>query len=969
MEVWILLAAAGSGYLARRWQNTQKPKGSSADETEDEGFSESSYCEPSNRGRYQQVAPSIRRAAGKPTGNHKESSYWAKSESTGSPFKYDNQDEVEEGEDSENANRKLHTCNDAETCEICSKYQKFSPGKTSYEGSYGQLKDVDRKPNLVRESSLYMYLDSTHPQIPPQDRYGLGRYTQEEYLQGQVMEDTSYYISSKSGKRLNNNLDGKAESVYEMHQDCFVEMRIKDCVRNSSEAQSDISALESCKPGFLDVSQGDFVLDTENLHAQQDRSRGISSISRKSRTPNKYDRSKGSRRKTFVGPKSMSSLESCLSAQLHEGNIMKAKQARNHIGHDGLVHSVRKSFRHVNSLSVDGKVQFLREDFAIGLPSMSRVSSKRNPSKLSTPRFPICDISIQEEPFHPSACYMHDTFNCAKLERREGRIQFSMEGILFSFGVGVGMMFTVMSNMHEVRKLTSLLKEAESLVKDLEDELERKDGIESVGLSSNEDKLAFPSSVEHMPSKDMSKLEEELEAELERMEFNLGEGDNADFQIKSTDLSNQDGEVGSLVCGELTILGLPNEAIVETGDNSGSSSHENDHAGSYAVSPRALAKRLHEILAARQEERISELEAELESLNRKLQAKEDELRLLKGTSHGLHSGDTEARLSAVSSFQQSSPKQSCTEHFDTRGSYGGSKILHSPTVSPVSEQIPMNLRKDSAVFKKRIEDKSAAFITLGGETLAAYKEACDDFSKLGSGFDTSSIPEGKPSENFEKDRFAQDDKMQDKQYVNVDGLEQVDLFSLAEDFYGGGDSELLEGIPAHKSSERGRHGPRRKSHRGSRRGHPEPEQNLFNSRGMESSDDATNDTSGSTPCSIKFIDVRTDSLSEDRRSNNDLRGTSFFDDNWNSDIQICPRVKIRDQEELEKSSDKALAQSLQSGWNVPDDVDYYSELDEQLGQLLIKRFVEKSREGSPILQDAQAILEHLEDSEISHAVD
>ncbi|KAH6555304.1 hypothetical protein KP509_1Z266100 [Ceratopteris richardii] len=96
-----------------------------------------------------------------------------------------------------------------------------------------------------------MYLDSTHPQIPPQDRYGLGRYTQEEYLQGQVMEDTSYYISSKSGKRLNNNLDGKAESVYEMHQDCFVEMRIKDCVRNSSEAQSDISALESCKPGFF----------------------------------------------------------------------------------------------------------------------------------------------------------------------------------------------------------------------------------------------------------------------------------------------------------------------------------------------------------------------------------------------------------------------------------------------------------------------------------------------------------------------------------------------------------------------------------------------------------------------------------------------------------------------------------------------------------------------------------------------
>ena len=38
MEVWILLAAAGSGYLAKRLQNSHNSKGSSEDEDEDNKF-------------------------------------------------------------------------------------------------------------------------------------------------------------------------------------------------------------------------------------------------------------------------------------------------------------------------------------------------------------------------------------------------------------------------------------------------------------------------------------------------------------------------------------------------------------------------------------------------------------------------------------------------------------------------------------------------------------------------------------------------------------------------------------------------------------------------------------------------------------------------------------------------------------------------------------------------------------------
>jgi len=46
-----------------------------------------------------------------------------------------------------------------------------------------------------------------------------------------------------------------------------------------------------------------------------------------------------------------------------------------------------------------------------------------------------------------------------------------------------------------------------------------------------------------------------------------------------------------------------------------------------------------------------------------------------------------------------------------------------------------------------------------------------------------------------------------------------------------------------------------------------------------------------------------------------------------------------------------------------DDFDYVSEVDDELGKLLIKRIIEKRRQGSPIVEKAESIFASLEKNE------
>uniref|UniRef100_A0A5B6Z8V8 Uncharacterized protein n=1 Tax=Davidia involucrata TaxID=16924 RepID=A0A5B6Z8V8_DAVIN len=124
--------------------------------------------------------------------------------------------------------------------------------------------------------------------------------------------------------------------------------------------------------------------------------------------------------------------------------------------------------------------------------------------------------------------------------------------LLFCFGILVGIISSVLANKREVDKLNELLKQTENLVQDLQDELEMKDSLtvkelamedyesqdtrdcfynnraphafsleQNLGESTKCDvnELHDKKAEEYLES--MSKIEAELEAELERLELNM----------------------------------------------------------------------------------------------------------------------------------------------------------------------------------------------------------------------------------------------------------------------------------------------------------------------------------------------------------------------------------------------------------------------------------------------------------------
>lgn len=123
--------------------------------------------------------------------------------------------------------------------------------------------------------------------------------------------------------------------------------------------------------------------------------------------------------------------------------------------------------------------------------------------------------------------------------------------VLFFLGITIGIMATLVANKREVDNLNELLKHTENLVEDLHEELEMKDllivkdltndGFESMKTNDRSFLSGTPTAVSleqelnqttkfNVKEPDnqttenselMSKIEEELEAELERLEQNM----------------------------------------------------------------------------------------------------------------------------------------------------------------------------------------------------------------------------------------------------------------------------------------------------------------------------------------------------------------------------------------------------------------------------------------------------------------
>ncbi|XP_050225067.1 uncharacterized protein LOC126674630 [Mercurialis annua] len=227
---------------------------------------------------------------------------------------------------------------------------------------------------------------------------------------------------------------------------------------------------------------------------------------------------------------------------------------------------------------------------------------------------------------------------------------------LFCLGISVGIASSLLASRREVGELQDLLKQTENLVQDLQDELEMKDSLtvkeladenyesldtcensllakalnpllsyHSVNILANNDDRESKSEKAEEDSGDMSKIEAELEAELERLGLNMNNG----MERRLSNLVELDPDfVADFAQGELKV-DIVNRRVVGQPeldrDKSGTPTVEN---GNYAVSPRELSLRLHEVIESQLEERINQLEVALQNSQMKVKLAESEHKIM-----------------------------------------------------------------------------------------------------------------------------------------------------------------------------------------------------------------------------------------------------------------------------------------------------------------------------------------------------
>ncbi|KAI3463894.1 hypothetical protein Pfo_020557 [Paulownia fortunei] len=201
----------------------------------------------------------------------------------------------------------------------------------------------------------------------------------------------------------------------------------------------------------------------------------------------------------------------------------------------------------------------------------------------------------------------------------------SNRALLFYLGLTMGIISSFLANKQEMEKLNKLLKQTENLVQDLQEELEMKDSLtvkelaiedyesqdvhndcyfnDAVHALSVEQNCNEEYCNQKAEEESLSKIEAELEAELERLESNMY---SSRLEGKLSNLNELDPDLASDVLeGKLR------------GDLFGGNQPYADRDGS-------LSLRLHEVIQSRLEERVKELETALQNSQRKVKSMESE---------------------------------------------------------------------------------------------------------------------------------------------------------------------------------------------------------------------------------------------------------------------------------------------------------------------------------------------------------
>ncbi|XP_021761495.1 uncharacterized protein LOC110726339 [Chenopodium quinoa] len=275
------------------------------------------------------------------------------------------------------------------------------------------------------------------------------------------------------------------------------------------------------------------------------------------------------------------------------------------------------------------------------------IRPKAGDDVVGVPHLPqIIKTGYSKQKFSTGKNQMGKSSNSNKSFELDTRDGSSSRQALFCFGISIGVMCTMIADKMEVQKLKESLKQTENLVEDLQEELEMKDsltvkelandddsqdileslcGHDKMSLYSNLDDTSVPiryadeESVSLEKIDSMSKIEAELEAELERLELSMK---GSTLQGKSSDsIEELDQDMASeLVHGELNADIFRGKSSSEPTPDRGSTPQSMKEG----VSPRELSLRLHELIQSRLQERILELEAELANSQKKIQHLESE---------------------------------------------------------------------------------------------------------------------------------------------------------------------------------------------------------------------------------------------------------------------------------------------------------------------------------------------------------
>eukprot|EP00252_Welwitschia_mirabilis_P008465 TRINITY_DN2032_c0_g1_i1.p1 TRINITY_DN2032_c0_g1~~TRINITY_DN2032_c0_g1_i1.p1 ORF type:complete len:570 (-),score=131.27 TRINITY_DN2032_c0_g1_i1:1274-2983(-) len=395
-----------------------------------------------------------------------------------------------------------------------------------------------------------------------------------------------------------------------------------------------------------------------------------------------------------VSSRPMSSLESCLFAQLiaKEGSGFEepvpssfltspASHRRPLVVTDESRKGIAGTFFH----QIRGPNPRLSTDF-VG-SSMEDTSLPRYLSHSHDYRTRISSSSRQFLPARPSIAGNSST-GVKEEVHGSARSQFSRDrldneatsigSLFFSFGVGVGIMHAIFSTKKETERLNTLLRQSEDLVEDLEEEIKMRDSLvvdditavsrNALGVQHGPINCQRPTessksvndtgmSITYRDSakeEDMANVEAELAAELELLELNLI---SAGHQKEHSYINEIDPDcIADVVHGELKEDGLI--ASVEEEHDIDASKDEELYTGNFAVSPSELSNRLHEVLESRLQEHITELETELEATKERLQTIEAEFHCFKS----LNQNNQWHPICKVSSHRQYKCIDSRTQH-------------------------------------------------------------------------------------------------------------------------------------------------------------------------------------------------------------------------------------------------------------------------------------------------------------------